>query len=347
MFVPPADLSSGAIMSAIKFITFTDVHISSINPQSRLGDYEQDIFNKLDQIRRVGEKLDVDFYIFAGDLFNLKAPLKNPHSLNTKLITLFKNFSAPIYATEGNHDLKNDSYATFDKQPLKVIYSSGALKQVRDMTVDIKGIKVRLLSSDFEENPQFDKIFRKRKDEDISIRILHLYSAPEGGMFFKQQVYSYLSLSSLENDIYVLGHYHLDNGIEIRKNQDLNRTQIFINIGAISRGSLTEDEITRIPKIGLVQVMKEGSTINYKVNAARLNVLPADEVFDIKQKKEEKQKKKEAEEFVEKLQSELTDIEKGEDRIEKEVQKLDVEKEVLDKTFSFLQEADIYIKQNS
>jgi hypothetical protein len=52
----------------VKFISFTDVHISDVNPRSRTGDYRQDIFDKLTQIRDAGKKLGVDF-LYAEETF--------------------------------------------------------------------------------------------------------------------------------------------------------------------------------------------------------------------------------------------------------------------------------------
>jgi len=76
-------------MSVLKFITFNDVHVSAINPASRVGNYERDIFSKIEQIKKIGDAVGASFFVFAGDLFHLKAPMRNPHALNSKLIELF------------------------------------------------------------------------------------------------------------------------------------------------------------------------------------------------------------------------------------------------------------------
>jgi len=324
-------------MSKIKFISFTDVHISSTNPSSRKGNYEQDIINKLEQIHLVGKKLGVNFFIFSGDLFNLKAPMRNPHELNSKLIDLFKSFPAPIYATEGNHDLRNDSYETFNEQPLRVIYSSDALVQTRDIRKTINGITLRIRSIPFSEKPDLSKIEKAKDDVDISIILLHLYSSPDGGMLYKNKIFSYEELSVLEDDIYVLGHYHIDQGIQIRKNPG-KKDQIFINIGAISRGSLYEDNIERAPKISLITINKEESKISYETAAIRLKVRPSSEIFDLVVYEREKKEQKEAQEFVAKLQTEIIDVPEN-DRISSEITDLNLEKKVLDKVNYFLNEA--------
>jgi DNA repair exonuclease SbcCD nuclease subunit len=327
-------------MEPIRFITFTDVHASVVNPASRLGSYEEDIFDKLNQIRKVGEKSKVDFFLFGGDLFNLKYPMRNPHELNSKLIKLFKSFPAPIYATEGNHDLRNDSYETFQEQPLCVIYSSGALIQTRDERFEVKGLKVRIRSFPFKEEPNLLEI-PKAKDgtADLNICLLHLYSSLEGGALFKQKIYSYKEIAELGDDVFLLGHYHLDQGIETLEHDGVNQT--FVNVGAISRGSLADDKLERIPQIGFVEVSKPGETLVFKCQSGKLRVKPFEQAFDVVKKAEEKKQLEDAEIFVSKLQSDLTVADDDEDRVKKEVMALDVDKEVLDKVVYFLEEAEL------
>ena len=181
-------------MSTLKFLTFTDVHVSKTNPNSRKGDYCQDILDKLITIGELGRKHKVDFFLFGGDLFNLKAPTRNPHELNSQLITLFKSYPAPIYATEGNHDLRGDSYETFAEQPLNVIYSSGAMIQARNVVKTAKGIKYRVRSFPFSEKPDLTSIAKAKDNVDLNICLLHLYSTPDGGARFKTKLQTHAPL---------------------------------------------------------------------------------------------------------------------------------------------------------
>jgi len=172
--------------------------------------------------------------------------------------------------------------------------------------------------------------------------VLHLYATPDGGMLFKQKLFSYEDIAKLNDDIFVLGHYHINQGTQIIESN--GKPQHFINVGALSRGSLAEDNITRIPKISIVTIEKTDK-VNIKVQAATLKVRPADEVFDIEKKEEEKKKLKEAEEFVDKLREETSIIAEGDDRVEKEIDKLGLDKEILNKVSHFLAEADLVLKE--
>lgn len=325
-------------MKPLRFMTFTDVHISSVNPQSRRGDYLGDILDKLTQIRDAGRKLGCRFYLCGGDLFNLKAPMKNPHSLNRTLTELFQSFDGNIYMTEGNHDLRFDSYETFNEQPLAVLYQSKALTQLRETIIAHEDKRIRIRSFPFEEEPDLESLPKAKDDVDLNVCVLHLYSSPQGGMLYKHKLFSYPEISTLGDDVFLLGHYHVDQGIETL---NINgKPQTFINLGSLSRGSLVEDNIKRIPRVGLVEVTENEDGLKVDVKAIRLKVKPASEVFDLEEKEQEKQKLKEAEEFVEKLKA--NDFEedlKGEDRVTAALDKLDLDKKVLEKVSYFLTSA--------
>lgn len=326
----------------MKFITFTDVHISSVNPQSRVGSYLDDILAKLTQIGQAGKKVGVDFYVLAGDLFNLKAPMRNPHSLNSTLIELFRGFGAPVYATEGNHDLRNDSYKTFSEQPLSVIYASGALKQIRDTAVHTDSMHVRLRGFPFEEEPDLSSMPKRPEGMDLSVAVLHLYSSLNGGKYHASKVFSYNEIAQLGDDVFVMGHFHIDQGVTTIKYE--GRDVTFINVGAISRGALVDDNVNRDPKMCLVELDKVAGKVVVRARPVRLNVKPADKVFDLDAHAKEKTRMQEAEAFVEKLRTE--DVEQdATGRIESELDSMKLDKTVLDSVLHYLTEADLALKE--
>src|SRR5271157_1179336 len=108
-------------------ITASDIHICDINPRARTDDFKETILEKIDQIRIACQKLKADAFIIAGDLFNLKNPNKNTHSLVRELIEVFKKFKCPVYMIPGNHDLMGNSLESLKDQPLGVLFASGAV----------------------------------------------------------------------------------------------------------------------------------------------------------------------------------------------------------------------------
>jgi predicted phosphodiesterase len=326
----------------MKFLTFADPHISAINPQSRVGSYLDDILAKLSQIGQAGSKIGVDFYVMAGDLFNLKAPMRNPHSLNGTLIELFRGFGAPVYATEGNHDLRNDSYKTFSEQPLSVIYASGAMKQIRDTAVHTANMHVRLRGFPFEEEPDLSAMPKRPEGMDLSVAVLHLYSSLNGGKYHSSKVFSYNDIAQLGDDVFVMGHFHIDQGVTTIKYE--GRDVTFINVGAVSRGTLVDDNVHRDPKICLVEVDRVQGKVVVKARPVRLNVKPADKVFDLEAHAKEKTRMQEAEAFVERLRMEEVEQD-ATGRIEAELGSMALDKSVLDSVIHYLTEADLALKE--
>lgn len=330
--------------NTISFITFTDVHISDTNPQSRLGDYRGDIMDKLNQIKLVGKKLNVDFFLFGGDLYHLPAPTRTSHKLNIMLSEMFRSYSAPIYGVAGNHDLRYDSHDSLREQPLGVLTSNQVIKLVGEETIDKGDIKAVIIGSEFDENPEIKDLDNVDISPfDVSIRILHLYSTPSGGKLINQKLYSYTELSELNNDIYMLGHYHIDQGIKEIKSKK-GKTQHFINVGALSRGTRSDDDIKREPKISYVIIKKTEEGIKIKAQAIKLKVKPSEEVFDLEEKKKEKERIEVANKFVSKLEEELSDITNSADNIEKEIEDKDVGKEIIDSVKDYLEKADLALK---
>jgi len=325
----------------MRFLTFSDPHISAVNPQSRVGSYLSDIRDKLSQIGAAGKKLGVSFYVLAGDLFNLKAPMRNPHSLNTTLIEIFKGFGAPVYAVEGNHDLKNDSYASFSEQPLSVLYSDGTLKQIRDEVISDGEVSVRLRGFPFVEEPDLSALPKRVAGTDLSVAVMHLFSSLDGGMYHLRKVFSYKELAVLGDDLFVMGHYHFDQGISTIRHE--GRDVTFINLGAVSRGAIIEDNLQRIPKIGYVEVVRKADKVSVSVQAVRLRAKPAAEVFDLESKGREKKRMEEAEAFVERLRIEQSDQD-ALGRVDAEIDSMKLEKDVLDSVTHYMQEAEMALK---
>lgn len=326
-------------MPTVKFITFTDVHVSDTNPGARIGNYKEDIFDKLKAIKKVGQALKVQFYVCAGDVFHIKTPMRNSHGTVIELIDIFKSFGAPIYCIEGNHDLQYDRTESLSNQPLGVLFKSGALIQLREEILDFDGVTVSLRGFPFEEEPDLTKVEKYDQKCDVGVCALHLNATPNGGMLFKSKLFSYPELSELNDDIFVLGHYHLDQGVQkVTKDK---RDQHFINVGAVCRGALDEDSITRIPKFSVVTVTKSEAGVDIKIQQGKLPVRPAKDVFDIQKKQETDEKLKIAEEFVEALHKQSISEDVDSDNIESEIEGLKVEKDIIDKLKHYMSEAQI------
>jgi hypothetical protein len=179
-------------------------------------------------------------------------------------------------------------------------------------------------------------------DVDLNIAVLHLFSSPEGGVFRASRVYPYEEIAQLGDDVFVMGHYHIDQGVSTIKHA--GRDVTFINVGSISRGTLVSDNVGRTPRICYVTVEKVSGKTVVSARPVRLNVKPAAEVFDLVAKEKEEKRMDEAESFVERLRDEEADNSPS-DKIESEISSMNLDKAILDSVTHYLSEADLALKE--
>lgn len=325
------------IMTNFLFITANDIHICDINPRSRIDDFKETILDKLNQIRVICEKQKADAFIIAGDLFNLKNPNKNTHNLVRELIELFKKFKCPVYMIPGNHDLTGDNLESLKNQPLGVLFSSEAvhyLNTERSVKITKKGCSVSLVGVPFKDNLDISSITLPPKDTSIAqICAMHIYAGPESGNVFKERLYGYGELLPLDADIFVLGHYHIDQGVQTVGDKH------FINLGSISRGSLAEENLEHRPKIGVIKISWDGVSAVTQVESVPLQIKPAEEVFDLKKRENEKKELVEIQKFVESLIIGTSKSTSKANEVQEIVDTMDITKAVKDKVLYFIHEA--------
>jgi len=323
-------------MTEFIIITANDIHISDNGPRSRIDDFKNTILGKINQMCMACNKLNADAAIIAGDLYNLKNPARNSHSLNRELVTAFRQFNCPIYMIEGNHDLTANRLESLEEQPLGVLFADETLIQLRDEVIEKEGFKISLVGVPYTEGLDLDTLVLPEKGNCISqICAMHQYTGLKGGMFFKERLYGYDELSVFSPDIYVLGHYHIDQGIHQEPNG-----KYFINIGSMARGALSEEDIDHHPQIGFIKITVDADDVTYTLRSINLKVKPAAEVFDLIKREQEDKEKEEIKLFVEKLATEATEETVDNSKsIDELIDSMDMAKVVRDRVLYFIQEA--------
>lgn len=308
-------------MTTTKFLTVGDVHIADKPPGARVDDYLQTVLGKLEMVRLAAEKLSTAAVLFTGDIFHLDKAVRNSHNLVRSLIDKLREFPCPCLCAPGNHDLKNDRLDSLPKQPLGVLFSSGAMRQLtpegcwgrvyggaqenvywESKSLDPSGkdqvqYVVKVAATEYNENDPFPKCQAvKRDDADFLITVGHFYSSLEGGDYYGKPCISYRDMSATETDLWVMGHFHNDRGIQ------LVNGKYFVGLGSLTRGVLDSDSLTRNVKIGLIELQKEGDQVQPTLKAIRLPVAPPEEIFDLVRHEEIKAERKAMDSFVQDLQ---------------------------------------------
>jgi hypothetical protein len=168
------------------------------------------------------------------------------------------------------------------------------------------------------------------------ICLMHTYAGPVAGKVFKERLYGYNELAELSPDIFVLGHYHLDQGIQKVDGK------FFVNLGSISRGTLTDESLDHKPKFGFIRITAEkGSVPTIVVDSIPLTIKPAEEVFDVKKRDDEKKEGLEIQKYVEHLVAEATAADTKKLTFEDHMKGMNLEKEVYDMVLELIQEASV------
>jgi hypothetical protein len=92
------------------------------------------------------------------------------------------------------------------------------------------------------------------------------------------------------------GHWHKDQGV-----QEIDGTK-FINIGSLTRGSLSQDNVKRRPAIALLTIDRE---TGIRIQVLRIRVKDAEEVFDMESRVREEARDMTVDAFVESVREAL------------------------------------------
>jgi DNA repair exonuclease SbcCD nuclease subunit len=281
----------------------TDVHLSDQTPRSRKDDWTATVLGKLAQIGDLARKLKVDGVLDGGDFFDLKSPTRNSHALIQRVLSVHRGYPCPVYGNVGNHDCVYGDYSFLPQQPLGVLYESGAFRRCYDEHEAVftsKGETVRVVGVPYHGTKyDLDRFTRiKKGSEDHLVVVAHVLASPTGGTLFESEdVLKYADLDTFDGDVFCFGHWHKDQGIT-----ETPGGKTIVNVGSLTRGSLSQDDLDRVPSAVLLKFDKA------KVSAEKipLSYTVASEVFDLESRDTAKLREGMIEEFVGNIQTILT-----------------------------------------
>jgi len=318
----------------IRLLWRTDVHLSDRTPASRKDDWTETVMGKLEQCRLVAAKANVNAVLDGGDFFHIKSPSRNSHRLVHRVAEHHANYPCPIYCTPGNHDSVYGDYGFLEQQPLGVLFASGVFQRLYDeheAVFDQGGVKVRVVGVPYHGHKYDWERFAaiKKGDEDYLIAVAHVLASPKGGsMFENEDVMKYADLARLDPDMWLLGHWHKDQGVQVVNGKR------FVNIGSMTRGSLAQDDVERRPAIALLTFTQA----EMRVQVLRLRARDASEVFDLDAKVRAEARVMTMDAFVASVRETL--IEKREQSLEEDVEALsDVPVQVRERALTYLERA--------
>lgn len=288
----------------IRLVYRSDVHLAVQAPQSRTDDWAATVLDKLDQVGQIAREVGAQAILDGGDFFHIKMPSRTTHELVRQVASAHAGY-VPVYANIGNHDCKYGDYAFLSESPLGVLFDTGVFRRCYDQHEAVfvqDGMKVRVVGIPY-HGKKYDRnriTTITKGDEDFLVVMAHLLASQGGGeMFGAEDILPYSELMNLDPDLWLFGHWHKNQGVTT-----LGKTT-FVNIGSLTRGALTEDEVTRVPECAVLTFVP-GQPI--QVDQRPLNVKPAAEVFDLVGRTRQEARAMTVDAFVESVKTTLTAV---------------------------------------
>lgn len=290
-------------MSEIRFITSSDEHITNkeFNPGFRKDNYFESIIQKLVWQGEFAKKFDADAVLRGGDLFHFKESNKTTMATLARLSEVHRGYHCPTHSLCGNHDMSKNDLNSIPRQPLGVLFKSQVFHPLVDHRFHSGSMRVRVVGVDYTVDLDYGGLqerVQKVEGDTYTIAFVHALAsmAPSEKIqsFFNERIFDYRDLV-YEGcpDVYIFGHYHKDQGV-----QEHNGVK-FINLGAISRGALTFENLERRPKISSIVCNSQGISVEEHEVPSK----DASEIFDLEKKKNLDRERRNIDDFIQKLRS--------------------------------------------
>lgn len=288
----------------ITLVWRTDVHMADASPQSRTDNWPDTIINKLAQVGEIARGVNADAVIDGGDFFHVKSPTRNSHEVVRRVTEVHSRYPCPVYANVGNHDVKYGSIEFLNESPLAVLFETNVFRRLYDtheaLFTSDDGTTVRVVGVPYHGTKydlnKFTSIVKG--NETFLIVVAHCLASPKGGtMFEAEDIIGYSQLTNLDPDVWCFGHWHKDQGVT-----EIANGKWVVNVGSLSRGSISQDDVGRIPSC----VVMRASIIGMEIEQVMLKVGKPADVFDIGAKERSTNRKVAMDIIVDQLKSNLT-----------------------------------------
>jgi DNA repair exonuclease SbcCD nuclease subunit len=284
-----------------KYLLINDVHLTNENshPSSCTSSYTDDLFDLLEQGSTVAAERDCKAIIQLGDLFHIKAPGRNSHALIQRAMNWIRNAPCDVWVVPGNHDLLNDRLESLNEgQPLGVLYDSGLAYKADRYSANLPAVYGVPWQQFWDaEETVADRAVASalssfRPSDTPQLIVTHAPFFPPGSNpayehYSTEKFASMVNPSGRANVQVIYGHIHDYHGEYV-----VNGVR-FANYGALSRGSLTESNLTRPVGVTI------WDSVTGKFEFVELQAKPADQVFRVKEITEVKTTQLKLDQFLE------------------------------------------------
>lgn len=288
-----------------KVLLLNDMHLRDKPPRNCSDLYLDDVFDILKFTTKLEKALDLDAVIWSGDIFDHKMPSRNSHRLVLRAIEVVKAYRR-LLILPGNHDISNDRLESIEEQqPLGVLYEAGA-ERLDGWVSDLPILGIPWQQR-WHEDGVLEEVFTPWRDDvgdphghDLTKSLVVTHASILPPALISDIMYDALHPSDIAKAMGGVGyleHGHIHDYHGIYEVDGVT----FANVGAISRGSLTESNQNRGIK-GVLWTPEDGFL------EIDLPHRPAEEIFLLEQALDLKDKKISDERFLQEVGSTRLEI---------------------------------------
>jgi DNA repair exonuclease SbcCD nuclease subunit len=276
----------------VKALLVNDLHIASAGPKTRLDDFHATMGRKLAFVEGTAKAHGVDVICIAGDLFHATtlAYQSGTYAPSASAVELFRRWAErwPVLVIPGNHDLPHDRMDLIPHSAFGALYATGFITGVWGMPYVLPGGGwVGGMRYPVTEEEVLRWVKMAARTSGPGILMVHAYASASGpGNIFGDRVWGYLELAQAipEVKVWHFGHDHSDHGVV-----ELGGT-VFVQVGALLRGTRADDQMHRQPKLVVVRTENEQPLLSLPARVTweeiSVPIEPPEAVFDVVRQKQ-------------------------------------------------------------
>jgi len=231
----------------VNFVFCTDPHVTNIKPRSRVDNYYETIMRKLDWVVNFTNENNAHL-LLGGDIVD--SYTAHPEVVN-KIAQSLSLLKKQAFSIIGNHDIYGHNYEVINQVILGTLYNSGLLKLLTMTPLVISDGKLNIQLSGANYVPDIDSrkdlySINKLPGVNCAIHLIHGFLVNKNWPEFDHSQYTTVQEVVTQADVVCSGHEHHGYGIETVNNV------IYTNPGAAGRIHASVGEMSRVPKISLI-----------------------------------------------------------------------------------------------
>jgi hypothetical protein len=251
----------------MRFLYYTDVHLSGQTPEKRIDDYQKSIVYKLEEIYKKAKDLDADFLVCGGDMFNSHRIFN--YELLSEVMDIFSS-GLKTYLAIGQHDIAGYNPTTYKSSTLAFVVKRCPNLQVLWEPIQLND--VTLYASHVWEDPM-DACKQDFNSETFNILVAHYLFTNKAQMFENVNTTKFcdtMRKGGGDYDLVLSGDLH--DGYETH---EVDRMW-FCNPASLARKSITDS--FRMPKYAVIDIPEKGGIPIIDLVEVEC-ALPGNEVF--------------------------------------------------------------------